>query len=87
MTTHPILYVAGSHVSNFLNSNVSKTKRDIALKQRYDRFPSVQDHIHSTPTFEHAWATTQHTVIGGSSKSKEQHRDIILKFSIISPWE
>ena len=26
---------------------------------------SVGDHIHVTTTFEHAWATTGHTVIGG----------------------
>ena len=39
---------------------------DVAPKQRYDRFPSVGDHIHATPTFKHAWATPGHTVIGGS---------------------
>ena len=38
----------------------------VVPKQRYDRFPSVGDHIHVTSTFEHAWATTGHTVIGGS---------------------
>ena len=39
---------------------------DAARKQRYDRFPSVGDQIHATPTFEHAWATPRHTLIGGS---------------------
>ena len=28
--------------------------------------PSVGDHIHATTTFEHAWATLGHVVIGGS---------------------
>ena len=37
-----------------------------ALKQRYDRLPSVGDHIHATPTFEDAWVTPGHTVIGVS---------------------
>ena len=41
-------------------------KRDIAPKQRPDRFPSVKDHIHATPTFEHAWTTPRHAVIAGS---------------------
>ena len=27
--------------------------------------PSVGDHIHATPTFEHAWVTAGHTIIGG----------------------
>ena len=39
----PLLSVAGSHVSIFLNLNVSGTNRDIVLKQRYDRFLSVGD--------------------------------------------
>ena len=58
----------GSWKSRFktLNLNVSGTNRDVAPKQRYDRFPSVGDHIHATPTFEHAWATPKYTVIGGS---------------------
>ena len=30
-----------------------------------DMIDSVGDHIHATTTFEHAWATTGHTVIGG----------------------
>ena len=42
------------------------TKRDVAPNQRPDRFPSVGDHIHVTPNFEHAWTTPRHTVIGGS---------------------
>ena len=66
MTARTLLKVAGSHVSKFLNLNVSGTNKDVAPKQRYDRFPSVGDHIHATPTFEHAWATPGHTVIGGS---------------------
>ena len=66
MTTRPILLVAGSHVSKFLNLNISRNKRDVAPKQRYDRSPSVGDHIHVSPTFDHAWATPGHTVIGGS---------------------
>ena len=42
------------------------TKKDVAPKQRPNRFPSVSDHIHVTPNFEHAWTTPRHTVIGGS---------------------
>ena len=49
-----------------LNLNVSVTKRDVAPKQRPHRFLSLGDHIHVTPTFEHAWSTPRHTVIGGS---------------------
>ena len=48
--------------------------RDIAPKQRYDRFPSVGDHIHATPSFEHFWATPKHTIIVVCSKSKEKYR-------------
>ena len=66
MTTHPLLYVAGSHVSKFLSLNLSKTKKDVAPKQRYDKFPSVGEHFHATSTIEYAWATPKHTVIGGS---------------------
>ena len=51
---------------NFWILNVSGTNKDVAPKQRCDRFPSVGDHIYATPTFEHAWATPEHTVIGGS---------------------
>ena len=60
------MYAAGTHVSKFLNLNFCGTKKDVAPKQRCDRFQSVGDHIHATPTFEHAWATPGHTVIGGS---------------------
>ena len=70
MTTRPLLQAAGSHVSKFLNLNVSGTNRDVVQKQRYDRFPSVDshmiDHIHATTTFEYSWATPGHTIIGGS---------------------
>ena len=34
----------------FLNLNVSVTIRDVVPKQRYDRVPSVGDHIHATAT-------------------------------------
>ena len=44
--------------------NASRTNKDVYPKQRYDR--SCWFHIHATATFEHAWATTRHTVIGGS---------------------
>ena len=57
---------AGSHISKFLNLNVSRTKRDVAPKQRYDRFPAVGDHIHAIPTFEHAWTTRRNSIIWGS---------------------
>ena len=36
-------------ISDF--SNVFGTKKDVAPKQRHDRFPSVGDHIQLTPTF------------------------------------
>ena len=36
-----------------------------------DRFPSVGNPIHATPTFKHAWATPGYAVIGGYYKSKE----------------
>ena len=38
-----------------MNLNVSGTKRDVAPKQRYDKFPSVGDHINAIHTFEYAW--------------------------------
>ena len=41
-------------------------KRDVAPKQRSDRFPSVGDHIHAIPTFEYAWGAPRYTVIEGS---------------------
>ena len=66
MTRRPLFYVAGGHVSKFLNLNVSGTKRDLVPKLRYDRFPSVGDHIEATTTFECAWVTPGQTVIVGS---------------------
>ena len=41
------------------------TNRDVVPKQRYDRFPSVEDHAHATATFVPAWATPGHTVVRG----------------------
>ena len=73
MTTCPLLQVARTHVSKFLNLNVSVTNRDVVPKQRYDRFPSAGDHIHATTTLEYAWATPGHTIIRGSQKSKKKH--------------
>ena len=52
-------------------SQKSRTKRDVAPKPRYHRFKFVGDQIHDTPTFEQAWTTPGHIVIGGSWKSKE----------------
>ena len=49
-----------------LDLNVSGTKRDVAPKQRPDRFPPIGDHIQVIPTFEHSWATPRHNVIGSS---------------------
>ena len=46
--------------------NVSRTKSDVALEQRPDRFPAIGEYIHVTPTFGHTWATPRHTIIGGS---------------------
>ena len=66
MTTRPLLQLAGSHVSKFLDLNVSGTYRDVVPKQRYDRFPSVVDHIYAATTFEYAWGTPGHTIIEGS---------------------
>ena len=54
-----------------MNLNVSGTQRDVVSKQRYDKFLSLGDHIHVNHTFEHAWATAGHTVIGGSYKLKD----------------
>ena len=42
-----------------LDLNVFGTKRDVAPKQKPDRFPSTGDHIQVTPTFEHAWVTKE----------------------------
>ena len=47
-----------------LNLNASYTKRDVALKQRPDRFSSIGDNIQVTTTFEHTWATPRHIVVG-----------------------
>ena len=60
--------IKGSWKSRFktMNLNVSGTKKDVASKQRPDRFPSVGDHIYDTPTFEYVSAIPRHTVIGGS---------------------
>ena len=74
LTTRTLLEAAGSHVSKFLSLSLSGTKRDVAPKQRYDKFPFIGDQIYATPTFEQAWASPGHTVIGGSQKSKEQYR-------------
>ena len=52
------------------NLNVSRTKIDVASKQKPDRFPSVGDHISATTTFEHVWTTPRHTVWGMVSISK-----------------
>ena len=66
MATRPSFQIAGSHVIKTLNLNASGTKRDVALKQRPDRSPSVGDRIHATPPCAHAWATPRHTIIEGS---------------------
>ena len=58
--------IVGSWKSKFLNLNFSRTNRDVVPKRRYNRFPSLEDHIHATPTFEHVWATPGHTIIRGS---------------------
>ena len=50
---------------------VSGTQWDVAPRQRFDRLQSVGDDIHATLTFEYAWATPGHTVIGDFWKSKE----------------
>ena len=66
MIRRPLLQLVGSHISKFLNLNVPGTNRNVVPKQRYDRFPSVGDHINATNTFEHAWPTQGQTAIGGS---------------------
>ena len=60
------LRIKVKNVTKTLNFNVSGTKRDVAPKQRPDRFSSVGEQNHINPTFEHALATPRHTVIGGS---------------------
>ena len=74
VNTRPLLQAAGSLLSKFLNLKVSVTNKDVAPKQRYDRFPSVGNHVHATLIFEHAWATPKHTVIAGSQKSRAQYQ-------------
>ena len=46
--------------------NVTGINRDVVPKQRYERFPSVGDHIHAATTLKYAWATPAHTIIEGS---------------------
>ena len=60
--------IVGSWKSRFKisNLNVSGTNRDVVLKQRYDRFPSVGDLLHAPDTFEFAWTTPGHTIIEDS---------------------
>ena len=60
------LRIKFKNVIKTLNFNVSATKRDVAPTQRPNRFSSIGEQNHITPTFEHAWATPRHTVIGGS---------------------
>ena len=54
-----------------LDLNISGTKKNIAPKQRPDRFPSSGDHIQVTPTFEHTRVTPRHTVIKGQQSDKK----------------
>ena len=60
--------IVGSWKSRFKisNLNVSRTNRDVVLKQRYDRFSSERDHLHAAAIFEFAWTTPGHTIIEGS---------------------
>ena len=74
LTTRPLLSVARSYVSKNLHLNVSRTKMDVAPKQRCDKFLSFEDYIHATSTFGHVLATPRHLVIGSSQKAKEQYR-------------
>ena len=48
------LRITFKNVIKTLNFIVSGTKRDVAPKQRPDRFSSVGEQSHITPTFEHA---------------------------------
>ena len=43
-----------------MNLNVFRTKRDLAIKQKWDSFSSAGDHTYATPTFEHARATPEY---------------------------
>ena len=67
-----------------LNLNVSGIKCDVAPKLRPDRFPSIGDHIQVNSTSEHTWVTPRHTVIEGSSESKECYRCIIFDFELVT---
>ena len=44
MTIRASFYVARSQMIKILNLNISGTKRDVALKQRPDRFPYIGDY-------------------------------------------
>ena len=48
------LWIKFKNVIKTLNFNVSGSQRDGAPKQRPDRFSSVGEQNHITPTFEHA---------------------------------
>ena len=48
-----------------------RTNKNVAPKQRPDRFRCVANYNDSTPTFEHDWTSPKHTVIEGSEKYKE----------------
>ena len=51
-----------------------RTNKNVAPKQRPDRFRCVANYNDSTPTFEHGWTSPKHTVIEGSEKYKEWYR-------------
>ena len=48
------LRIKFKNVIKTLNFNVSGSKRNVAPKQRPDRFSSVGEQNYITPTFEHA---------------------------------
>ena len=60
------IWLHADRVIKTLNLNVSRTKRYVVPKQKPDRFLSIGDHIHVTPTVEHAWKAPRHTAVGGS---------------------
>ena len=60
------IWLHADRVIKTLNLNVSRTKRYVVPKQKPDRFPSIRDHIHVTPTYEHDWKAPRHTALGGS---------------------
>ena len=60
------IWLHADRVIKTLNLNVSRTKRYVVPKQKPDRFPSIGDHIHVTPTLEHAWKAPRYTAVGGS---------------------